>query len=119
MKKMKKRSTKRSTIRVLIMSALAGLVVFNSTVTYAANAAENQKEISLPDTLSESLAIDNSQGVVTIEGGRTEEITCRFKRDAEYLGSYRSELTTQEKMIYDAMRKRNNEELCIDFSGLG
>ena len=115
MKKMKKRST----IRVLIMSALAGLVVFNSTVTYAANAAENQKEISLPDTLSESLVIDNSQGVVTIEGGRTEEITCRFKRVAEYLGSYRSELTTQEKMIYDAMRKRNNEEFCIDFSGLG
>ena len=120
MKKMKKRST----IRVLIMSALAGLVVFSTTMVLSAHAAGSGETALNSGTQSDQISNADPDEVYFIYGGTTEGKTSHFRANAVYNGSYRSELTEHEALIYDAMytqyvSRQSNDEVSINLSGLG
>ena len=115
---------RKSKIRTLLVSVLAGLVVLNTATIYSAYASGNQSTEALSAASSDVNSNDGSDEVYVIYGGKTEGKNCRFKPNAVYNGSYRSELTEHEALIYDAMytqvvTNKSNEEVSIDFTGLG
>ena len=114
---------KRRTVRTLILTALAVAAVSCAAVFFTVSAADGQTPASASDVSSEAAADGTQENVVVIEDG-AEGKNYRFKPNAVYNGSLRSELLDDELPIYDAMYEHcitnpSDDAIVIDYSSYG
>ena len=114
---------KRRAVRTLILTALAVALVACTVVFVSVSAAEGQPPASASDVSSETVSDENAAEEVVIEGD-AEGKNYRFKPNAVYNGSFRSELLDEELPIYDAMYERcitnpGEGPIVVDFSSYG
>ena len=125
-----KNPKRKRTLRTMLLSALLIAAISGMTVFFAVNASEATEqpaEVTSSDSaeaeevFSEEVTVRTTQVVISEVVGAKHY---RFKPDASYNGSLRSELIANELPIYDALyaeyvTNKGNGTVEVDVSSMG
>ena len=125
-----KNPKRKRTLRTMLLSALLIAAISGMTVFFAVNASEATEqpaEVTSSDSaeaeevFSEEVTVRTTQVVISEVVGAKHY---RFKPDASYNGSFRSELIANELPIYDALyaeyvTNKSNGTVQVDVSSMG